>query len=37
MKKSYVTMGTDLIHHGHIKVIEDARQLFYLENIVIFI
>ena len=27
MKNVYVTMSTDIIHHGHIHVIEDARKL----------
>ena len=27
MKKVYVGMGTDLIHHGHINIIEIARDL----------
>ncbi len=27
MKKVYVGMGTDLIHHGHINIIEIAREL----------
>jgi phosphoenolpyruvate phosphomutase len=27
MKKVYVGMGTDLIHHGHINIIEKAREL----------
>ena len=27
MKKVYVGMGTDLIHHGHINIIEVAREL----------
>lgn len=27
MKKVYVGMGTDLIHHGHINIIEVARKL----------
>lgn len=27
MKKVYVGMGTDLIHHGHINIIETAREL----------
>ncbi|MBV6647664.1 MAG: phosphoenolpyruvate mutase [Cyclobacteriaceae bacterium] len=27
MKKVYVGMGTDLIHHGHINIIEKARDL----------
>lgn len=27
MKKVYVGMGTDLIHHGHIHIIEVAREL----------
>ncbi len=27
MKKVYVGMGTDLIHHGHINIIEKARKL----------
>lgn len=27
MKKVYVAMGTDIIHHGHIKIIEEARKL----------
>ena len=27
MKKVYVGMGTDLIHHGHINIIELAREL----------
>jgi len=27
MKKVYVGMGTDLIHHGHINIIEAAREL----------
>lgn len=27
MKKVYVGMGTDLVHHGHINIIEKAREL----------
>ena len=27
MKKVYVGMGTDLIHHGHVNIIEVAREL----------
>lgn len=27
MKKVYVGMGTDLVHHGHINIIEVAREL----------
>lgn len=27
MKKVYLAMGTDIIHHGHINVIEKAREL----------
>ena len=27
MKKVYIGMSTDVIHHGHIKIIEKARQL----------
>lgn len=27
MKKVYVGMGTDIIHHGHINIIEKAREL----------
>ena len=27
MKKVYVGMSTDIIHHGHIKIIETAREL----------
>jgi phosphoenolpyruvate phosphomutase len=27
MKKVYVGMGTDLIHHGHVNIIEIAREL----------
>lgn len=27
MKQVYVGMGTDLIHHGHINIIESAREL----------
>lgn len=27
MKKVYVCMGTDVVHHGHIKIIETARKL----------
>lgn len=27
MKKVYIGMGTDLIHHGHINIIEKAREL----------
>ena len=27
MKKVYVGMSTDIIHHGHIKIIEAAREL----------
>ena len=27
MKKVYVAMGTDIIHHGHINIIEHARKL----------
>ncbi len=27
MKKVYLTIGTDIIHHGHINVIEKAREL----------
>ncbi len=27
MKKVYVAMGTDIIHHGHINIIEAARNL----------
>lgn len=27
MKKVYVSMGTDIIHHGHINIIETARKL----------
>jgi len=27
MKKVYVAMGTDILHHGHINIIESARKL----------
>ena len=27
MKKVYVGMSTDIVHHGHIKIIEKAREL----------
>ena len=27
MKKVYVGMGTDLVHHGHINIIKEAREL----------
>ncbi|MBI2135149.1 phosphoenolpyruvate mutase [Candidatus Woesearchaeota archaeon] len=27
MKKVYVGMSTDVVHHGHIKIIEEARKL----------
>ena len=27
MKKVYVAIGVDIIHHGHINVIEEARKL----------
>ena len=27
MKKVYVAMGTDIMHHGHINIIEEARKL----------
>src|SRR3989338_2148288 len=27
MKKVYVAMGTDILHHGHINIIENARKL----------
>ena len=27
MKKVYVGMGTDLVHHGHINILETAREL----------
>tara|TARA_Y100000310_G_C20697653_1_gene826849 strand:- start:1824 stop:3122 length:1299 start_codon:yes stop_codon:yes gene_type:complete len=27
MKKVYVAIGTDIIHHGHVKIIERARNL----------
>ncbi|MCH8318867.1 MAG: adenylyltransferase/cytidyltransferase family protein, partial [Bacteroidetes bacterium] len=27
MKKVYVAMGVDILHHGHINIIETARKL----------
>ncbi len=27
MKKAYVVMGSDLIHHGHMNIIQEARKL----------
>ena len=27
MKKVYVAMGTDIVHHGHINILEAAREL----------